>query len=65
MGYSEPDAGSDAASMRLKAERHTAPDGTEGWLLNGQKIWTTSAHFASGTGWVPAPTPTTSTWASP
>ena len=46
VGYSEPDAGSDAASMRLKAERHTAEDGTEGWLLNGQKIWTTSAHFA-------------------
>ena len=46
VGYSEPDAGSDAASMRLKAERYTASDGTEGWLLNGQKIWTTSAHFA-------------------
>ena len=46
VGYSEPDAGSDAASMRLKAERHTAEDGTEGWLLNGQKTWTTSAHFA-------------------
>ena len=46
VGYSEPDAGSDAASMRLKAERHTAEDGTEGWLLNGEKTWTTSAHFA-------------------
>lgn len=41
VGYSEPNAGSDAASMQLKAIR----DG-EGWLLNGQKIWTTSAHFA-------------------
>ena len=46
VGYSEPDAGSDAASMRLRAERHTAADGTQGWLLNGEKTWTTSAHFA-------------------
>jgi len=45
VGYSEPNAGSDAASMRLKAER-AERDGTTGWLLNGQKTWTTSAHFA-------------------
>ena len=45
VGYSEPNAGSDAASMKLKAERHTK-DGIDGWLLNGQKTWTTSAHFA-------------------
>ena len=45
VGYSEPNAGSDAASMRLKAER-TERDGTTGWVLNGQKTWTTSAHFA-------------------
>ena len=41
VGYSEPNAGSDAASMQLKATRD---DG--GWNLNGQKTWTTSAHFA-------------------
>jgi alkylation response protein AidB-like acyl-CoA dehydrogenase len=41
IGYSEPGAGSDAANMQLKA---TKVDG--GWRLDGQKIWTTSAHFA-------------------
>ena len=41
VGYSEPEAGSDAANMQLKADK---VDG--GWNLNGQKMWTTSAHFA-------------------
>jgi 3-oxocholest-4-en-26-oyl-CoA dehydrogenase alpha subunit len=41
IGYSEPQAGSDAANMQLKATR----DG-DGWRLNGSKIFTTSAHFA-------------------
>lgn len=41
VGYSEPSAGSDSAAMRLKAERSG-----EGWVLSGQKIFTTSAHFA-------------------
>ena len=41
VGYSEPNAGSDAAAMRLQATRAEG-----GWILNGQKIWTTSAHFA-------------------
>jgi 3-oxocholest-4-en-26-oyl-CoA dehydrogenase alpha subunit len=45
VGYSEPNAGSDAASMKLKAVPHTQ-GGQTGWLLNGQKTWTTSAHFA-------------------
>ncbi len=43
IGYSEPQAGSDAASMQLRAERD---EEREGWVLNGHKIWTTSAHFA-------------------
>jgi alkylation response protein AidB-like acyl-CoA dehydrogenase len=41
VGYSEPNAGSDAAAMKLQAMRAEG-----GWVLNGQKIWTTSAHFA-------------------
>src|SRR5512134_1563797 len=41
VGYSEPQAGSDAANIQLRAVR----DG-EGWRLDGQKIFTTSAHFA-------------------
>jgi alkylation response protein AidB-like acyl-CoA dehydrogenase len=40
--FSEPDAGSDAAGVKTKATR---VDG--GWLLNGQKVWTSGAHLAS------------------
>lgn len=43
IGYSEPQAGSDAASMQLKATRDEARGG---WVLSGHKTWTTSAHFA-------------------
>ena len=43
IGYSEPRAGSDAANMQLHATRD---DARGGWVLDGQKIWTTSAHFA-------------------
>ena len=43
VGYSEPQAGSDAANMQLKAIRD---EERGGWVLDGQKTWTTSAHFA-------------------
>jgi alkylation response protein AidB-like acyl-CoA dehydrogenase len=40
--FSEPDAGSDAAGIKAKATR---VDG--GWLINGQKVWTSGAHVAA------------------
>ena len=40
--FSEPDAGSDAAGVKTRATR---VDG--GWLVNGQKVWTSGAHEAS------------------
>jgi alkylation response protein AidB-like acyl-CoA dehydrogenase len=41
MGYSEPDFGSDVASITTRAER----DGDQ-WVINGAKMWTTMAHVA-------------------
>jgi len=39
IGMSEPNAGSDLASVATRARRNDS-----GWLLNGQKIWTTNAN---------------------
>jgi 3-oxochol-4-en-24-oyl-CoA dehydrogenase len=40
--FSEPDAGSDAASIKTRATR---VDG--GWKINGQKVWTSGAHYCA------------------
>jgi 3-oxochol-4-en-24-oyl-CoA dehydrogenase len=42
--FSEPGAGSDAAGITTKATR---VEGDGGWLINGQKVWTSGAHLAA------------------
>lgn len=42
IGMSEPNSGSDLASVKSRAERVS-----DGWVLNGTKIWTTNAHRAT------------------
>lgn len=45
IGMSEPNSGSDLASVRTRATPVPAEEGG-GWRLNGQKIWTSNAHHS-------------------
>lgn len=45
-GLTEPNHGSDATHMETRAVRETR-DGVSGWLINGEKMWTTGMHVAT------------------
>lgn len=45
-GLTEPDHGSDATHMETRAEEATR-DGKKGWVINGEKMWTTGMHVAT------------------
>jgi acyl-CoA dehydrogenase len=45
-GLTEPNHGSDATFMETRAVRETR-DGVDGWLINGEKMWTTGMHVAN------------------
>lgn len=42
--FSEPSAGSDVAAARTRAVR--ADDGSGDWIIDGQKVWTSGAHYS-------------------
>jgi acyl-CoA dehydrogenase len=46
IGMSEPDSGSDLASIRTRATRSRKDGQGDGWVINGRKLWTSGAHRA-------------------
>ena len=45
-GYSEPDAGSDLANIATRAVLAPDADGRDDWVIDGQKVWTSLAHWS-------------------
>src|SRR5258708_24076986 len=45
-GLTEPEHGSDATHMETRAVQATR-DGVSGWVINGEKMWTTGMHVAT------------------
>src|SRR6516225_2852986 len=46
IGYSEPEAGTDLASLRTRAVRVTGDAGGDWYVINGQKMWTSLIQYA-------------------
>eukprot|EP01088_Endostelium_zonatum_P016788 TRINITY_DN467_c0_g2_i1.p1 TRINITY_DN467_c0_g2~~TRINITY_DN467_c0_g2_i1.p1 ORF type:complete len:573 (-),score=202.00 TRINITY_DN467_c0_g2_i1:13-1689(-) len=46
LAITEPYAGSDVANLQCRAEKVKREDGTEGWIVNGEKKWITNGVFA-------------------
>jgi alkylation response protein AidB-like acyl-CoA dehydrogenase len=45
-GFSEPGTGSDLASLACRAKPHDGDLTPSTWMINGQKIWTSLAHYS-------------------